>query len=156
MAQEDSNMDKEGIGTLQESIMKPKILIVDDEPINVELLEGYLSKDNDILKAFNGYEALKIVGTTPPDLILLDIMMPGINGLDVCKIIKNNEKTMSIPIVIVTALNEGEVRIKALEAGADEFLNKPIDSIELIIRVRSLLRTKQYYDAMMGNCHFLL
>ena len=156
MAQEDSNMDKEGIGTLQESIMKPKILIVDDEPINVELLEGYLSKDNDILKAFNGYEALKIVGTTPPDLILLDIMMPGINGLDVCKIIKNDEKTMSIPIVIVTALNEGEVRIKALEAGADEFLNKPIDSIELIIRVRSLLRTKQYYDAMMGNCHFLL
>jgi len=142
MAQEDSNMDKEGIGTLQESIMKPKILIVDDEPINVELLEGYLSKDNDILKAFNGYEALKIVGTTPPDLILLDIMMPGINGLDVCKIIKNDEKTMSIPIVIVTALNEGEVRIKALEAGADEFLNKPIDSIELIIRVRSLLRDK--------------
>src|SRR5659263_276334 len=116
MAQEDSNMDKEGIGTLQESIMKPKILIVDDEPINVELLEGYLSKDNDILKAFNGYEALKIVGTTPPDLILLDIMMPGINGLDVCKIIKNDEKTMSIPIVIVTALNEREVRIKAIEA----------------------------------------
>lgn len=156
MAQNDVIMDKERIETPEHSILKPKILIVDDEPINVELLEGYLSKDYDLLKAYNGNEALKIVGTNPPDLIILDIMMPGINGLEVCKIIKNDEKTMSIPIVIVTAIFEREVRIKALEAGADEFLNKPFDIIELTTRVRSLLRAKQNYDAMMGNCHFLL
>lgn len=156
MAQEAGIMHKEGIRTPEHSIMKPKILIVDDEPINVELLEGYLSKDYDILKRYNGNEALKIVGTNPPDLIILDIMMPGMNGLEVCKIIKNDEKTMSIPIVIVTALSEREVRIKAIEAGTDDFLNKPIDIIELTTRIRSLLRAKQYYDAMMGNCHFLL
>jgi PleD family two-component response regulator len=156
MAQEDGNMDKVGVGTSEQNIMKPKILIVDDEPINVELLEGYLSNDYDIMKAYNGNEAMKIVGTNPPDLIILDIMMPGINGIEVCKIIKNDEKTMSIPIVIVTALNEREVRIKAIEAGTDDFLNKPIDILELTTRVKSLLRAKQYYDAMMGNCHFLI
>ncbi len=149
-------MDKEEIETSQQSIIKPKILIVDDEPLNVELLEGYLSKDYDILKAYNGNEALLIVGTTPLDLIILDIMMPGMNGYEVCSRIKNDEKTISIPIIIVTALNEREARIKAIEAGADEFLNKPIDIIELTTRVRSLLKTKQYYDALMGNCHFLL
>lgn len=149
-------MDADGIGTSEQSILKPKILIVDDETFNVELLEGYLSKDYSIMKAYNGNEALEIVGKTPPDLIILDIMMPDINGLQVCKIIKNDEKTSFIPIIIVTALNEKEIKIQAIEAGTDDFLNKPIDSIELTTRVRSLLRSKQYYDAMMGNCHFLL
>jgi PleD family two-component response regulator len=139
-----------------QDITKPKILIVDDEPFNVELLEGYLSKDFDILKAYNGTEALLIVGTNPPDLIILDIMMPGMNGYEVCGRIKGDEKTTSLPIIIVTALNEREARIKAIEAGADDFLNKPIDIIELTARVKSLLKTKQYYDALMGNCHFLL
>jgi len=156
MEQEAGLMEKEGIVTSGQDITKPKILIVDDEPFNVELLEGYLSKDYDILKAYNGNEALIIVGTNPPDLIILDIMMPGINGYEVCSRIKGDEKTMSIPIVIVTALNERKAKIKAIEAGADDFLNKPIDIIELTARVKSLLKTKQYYDALMGNCHFLL
>jgi len=139
-----------------QDITKPKILIVDDEPFNVELLEGYLSEDFDILKAYNGTEALLIAGTNPPDLIILDIMMPGLNGYEVCRRIKADGKTISIPIVIVTALNEKETKIKAIEAGADDFLNKPIDIIELTARVISLLKKKQYYDALMGNCHFLL
>lgn len=156
MEQEADLMDKEGIGTSGQDITKPKILIVDDEPFNVELLEGFLSQNYDILKAYNGNEALIIVGTNPPDLIILDIMMPGINGYEVCSRIKSDEKTMSIPIVIVTALNERKAKVKAIEAGADDFLNKPIDIIELTARVKSLLKTKQYYDALMGNCHFLL
>jgi DNA-binding response OmpR family regulator len=156
MVQEADIMDKEGFEISGQDITKPKILIVDDEPFNVELLEGYLSKDYDILKAYNGNEALLKVRTTPPDLIILDIMMPGLNGYEVCGRIKADGKTISIPIVIVTALNEKETRIKAIEAGADDFLNKPIDIIELTARVKSLLKTKQYYDALMGNCHFLL
>jgi PleD family two-component response regulator len=155
MTQEAGIMEKEG-GTSEKNIMKPKILIVDDEPFNVELLEGYLSKEYDILKAYNGSEALLIVQKTPPDLIILDIMMPGITGLEVCKLIKDNLKTMSIPIVIVTAINDRKINIKAIEAGTDDFLNKPIDIIELTTRVKSLLRTKQYYDALMDDCHFLL
>lgn len=149
-------MDQKENETSGHSLIKPKILIVDDEPVNVELLEDYLAKDYDILKAYNGNEALNIVGTVPPDLIILDIMMPGMNGYEVCSRIKGDEKTISIPIVIVTALNERQARIKAIEAGADDFLNKPVDIIELTARVRSLLKTKQYYDALMGNCHFLL
>ena len=78
-------------------------------------------------------------------------MMPGKNGFDVCKILKDNPKTMAIPIIFVTALNEKEDRIKALEAGADDFLSKPIDIIEVTARVKSLLRIKQYYDALMGD-----
>jgi len=156
MVQEADIMDKEGFEISGQDITKPKILIVDDEPFNIELLEGYLSKDYDILKAYNGNEALLKVRTTPPDLIILDIMMPVMDGYEVCSRIKGDEKTISIPIVIVTALNEKEAKKKAINAGADDFLNKPIDIIELTARVKSLLKTKQYYDALMGNCHFLL
>lgn len=119
-------------------------------------MEEYLSKDYEIVKAYDGKEALRKVETTSPDLILLDIMMPGINGYEVCKILKENEKTMYIPIIIVTAIQEKEARIKAIEAGADDFLNKPVDELELTARVKSLLRGKQYYDALKGDCHFLL
>jgi putative two-component system response regulator len=85
---------------------KSKILVVDDEQLNVELLDGMLSKDYTVLKAYNGSEALLEVERSLPDLILLDIMMPGINGYEVCKKIKSNEKVMHIPIVMVTALKE--------------------------------------------------
>jgi DNA-binding response OmpR family regulator len=140
----------------RESMIKPKILVVDDEPMNVEIFEGYLSNDYEVVKAYNGDEALLKVETTNPDLILLDVMMPGKNGFEVCKILKDNPKTMAIPIIFVTALKEKEDRIKAIEAGADDFLSKPIDIIEVTARVKSLLRIKQYYDALMGDCHFLL
>ncbi|VVB92287.1 Chemotaxis protein CheY [uncultured archaeon] len=124
---------------------KPKILIVDDEPINIELLEGILSKNYDIMKAYNGIEALETVKNTFPDLVLLDIVMPDMNGYEICKQMKNNHETMSIPIIIVTVLKEKENKIEAITAGADDFIIKPIDIDILNARVKSLLTIKQKY-----------
>ncbi|GFO96149.1 response regulator receiver [groundwater metagenome] len=90
---------------------KPRILVVDDDLMNVELLEGMLSKDYDVATAYDGKEALLKVETTFPDLILLDIMIPGMDGYEVCRKLKGDEKTKSIPIVMVTALKEKEDRI---------------------------------------------
>ncbi len=136
--------------------MKPKVLIVDDDPINIEVLEGYLSKDYDILKAHDGNEAIIIVEANPPDIILLDILMPRMNGYEVCKKLKEDPKTNHIPIVMVTSLHEIEDRNKAIETGADDFITKPFDIIELSVRVKSHLRTKLYYDTMLGNASFQL
>ncbi len=135
---------------------KPIILIVDDEEVNVEVLEEMLSEDYTILKAYNGADALLQANTSSPDLILLDIMMPDINGYDVCKKIKGNEKIRHIPTVMVTILSEKEDRIKAIEAGADDFMNKPVDEYELTARVKSLIKGKQYYDALMNEQDKLL
>lgn len=137
-------------------MVKSKILVVDDEPLNVELLDGMLSNEHSVIKAYNGNEALVEVERSIPDLILLDIMMPGINGYEVCKKIKSNENIKHIPIVMVTALKERADRIKAIEAGADDFLSKPVDVYELTARVRSLLKVKQYYDALMNEQEKLL
>lgn len=125
-----------------------KILVVDDEPANVELLMGLLSKKYDVETAANGKEAFAKVKYFSPDLILLDVIMPEINGYEVCRQLKNDQKTMNIPIVMVTCLTERDDRIKAIEAGADDFLSKPIDWIELGARVKSLLRIKQYLEAL--------
>jgi two-component system, sporulation sensor kinase E len=135
---------------------KPTILIVDDEEVNVEVLEEMLLEDYTILKAYNGTNALLQAEISSPDLILLDIMMPDINGYEVCKKIKANEKIKHIPVVIVTVLSEREDRIKAIEAGADDFLNKPVDEYELAARARSLIKGKQYYDALMNEQDKLL
>jgi len=137
-------------------IMKPKILIVDDDPVNIEVLEGYLSKYYDILKAHDGIEAINIVEANPPDIILLDIVMPRMNGYEVCKKLKDDFKTSHIPIVMVTALQETEDRNKAIEAGADDFITKPFDVVELTVRVKSYLRSKLYYDTMLRKPSFQL
>lgn len=125
----------------------PKVLIVDDNPTNVELISVQLKPFNyQIFKAYEGEQALEIIQQTPPDLILLDLMMPKMSGYEVCKILKNDPNTQLIPVVIVTALRELEDKIKAIELGADDFLMKPYNKLELVTRVKSLLRFKQLYD----------
>ncbi len=131
---------------------KAKILIVDDKEKNIKLLKSMLHSENyQIMEALNGEEALKQVDCFNPDLILLDILMQGIDGFEVCRQIKQNEKTKMIPIVMVTALREREHRIKALEAGADDFLSKPVDSTELLARTKSLLRIKSFHDELLDS-----
>ncbi|MCG8548819.1 MAG: response regulator [Desulfobacterales bacterium] len=128
---------------------KHKILIVDDDPLNVKLLRAKL-KNNvfSTIAAYNGQECLDIVREESPDIILLDLMMPGIDGFEVTKILKANEKTKSIPIIHITALDSHEDKAKALAVGADEFLNKPINTKELMMRIRSLLRLRNYQQQL--------
>ncbi len=131
---------------------KPKILIVDDEKKNTKLFKAMLKhEDYQIIENFSGEQALKTVDVVNPDLILLDVMMPGIDGFKVCRKLKQAEKTKIIPIVMVTALSEKEHRLKALEVGADDFLSKPVDTSELLVRVKSLLRIKTYHDELWAS-----
>ena len=128
---------------------KFKILVVDDEPKNVKIIEGFLIPEGyEIISASDGKEAIKIVEEKRPDLILLDIMMPEMNGFETARILKSRKDTMLIPVVMITALKEVEDRVKALEAGADDFLTKPIDKTELRARIRSLIKVKLYNDYM--------
>ena len=131
---------------------RPTIFIVDDEEKNIRLLKAMLLPENyQIKEACGGEQALNLVDTIKPDLIMLDIMMPGINGFEVCQQLKQNKKTQIIPIIMITALREKEHRIKAMEAGADDFISKPVDRTELLIRVKSLLRIKAYHDSLMKS-----
>jgi signal transduction histidine kinase len=131
---------------------KKTILIVDDEKRNIKLLKAYLMTDQyNILEALNGEEALKMTADFKPDLVLLDVMMPGIDGFEVCKRLKQDDKTQMVPVIMVTALMEKEYRIRALEAGADDFLSKPVDRTEVLIRVKSLLRIKSYHDDLLES-----
>lgn len=131
--------------------LKPKkrhrILIVDDNPTNVELLYAQLKPYGyELIKAFDGEEALRKVEDSPPDLLLLDLMMPKISGYEVCEKIKNEPKTQLIPVIVITALKELEDKIKAIQMGADDFLMKPFNKVELVTRVKSLLKLKDLYD----------
>lgn len=129
--------------------MTARILIVDDIAANVKLLSDRLSAEYfDTVTASNGMQALEILKTTPCDIILLDVMMPEIDGFETCRRIKANIKTQHIPVVMVTALDQPADRVAGLEAGADDFLTKPISDIALITRVRSLVRLKQLTDEL--------
>jgi class 3 adenylate cyclase len=129
--------------------MKAKILVVDDTPMNVKLLADLLSaKGYAVVTAAAGPEALTRIDEEHPDLVLLDVMMPGMTGYDVCRRIRENLDTAMLPVVMVTALDPSQERAKGLEAGADDFLSKPINQLELLARVRSLLRVKHYHDAV--------
>jgi len=126
-----------------------KILVVDDTPQNVKLLADLLSvKGYAVLTARSGREALEIVDKECPDLVLLDVVMPEMSGYEVCRKIRDNPATTILPVVMVTALDPAQERLKGLEAGADDFLTKPINQAELLARVRSLLRIKELYDQL--------
>lgn len=122
---------------------KSTILVVDDNPQNLELLQAYLEDlECTVIAAVDGPEALKVVAKQNPDLILLDIMMPRMSGFEVCRRLKAAPETADIPVVMVTALNElGDIE-RAVAAGTDDFLSKPINKLELLTRVRSLLRVR--------------
>jgi len=124
-----------------------RILIVDDERHNRLLMEVMLTPEGLFLQtASNGEEALAMIAQQPPDLILLDIMMPGMDGYEVASRIKGNSATKNIPVIMITALDDPKARIRGLTAGAEDFLTKPVDRVELCVRVRNLLRLKSYGD----------
>ncbi|MEO8842014.1 MAG: PAS domain S-box protein, partial [Kofleriaceae bacterium] len=125
----------------------PRVLIVDDEPKNCRLLELMLASEGLVLQtAVNGPEALALVALEPPDLILLDVMMPGMDGYAVATAIKGNLATKTIPIIMVTVRDDRDAKMLGLRAGAEDFLSKPVDRAELCVRVRNLLRLKAYAD----------
>jgi two-component system, cell cycle response regulator len=128
---------------------KAKILIVDDIPVNIQLLQNYLGTAGfQTVSAGNGEEALERVRDTKPDMILLDVMMPKMDGFEACRLLKKNEETSYIPVIMVTALNELDDKIKGIEAGADDFITKPFNRLELLARVKSLLRVKFLHDQL--------
>jgi DNA-binding response OmpR family regulator len=121
----------------------PKIVIADDNVQNVELLEAYLSNfPCEIRTAHDGEETLKVVAEFAPDLLLLDVMMPRLSGFEVCKLIRANPATHDLLILMVTALNEAADFERGVQAGTDDFLTKPVNKIELLCRIRSLLRVR--------------
>ena len=131
---------------------RSKILIVDDEPFNVDYLEQELADlGYETVSAANGQEALQKIAAETPDLILLDVMMPTMDGFTACRILKENEETRLIPIVIMTALDAVEDRIKGIEAGADDFLTKPVNEQELLARIRTALKLKHTVDRKIGE-----
>ena len=126
-----------------------KILVVDDTPRNVKLLADLLTvKGYEVVTAISGKEALDKIEREQPDLVLLDVVMPEMSGYEVCRKIREVPETRILPVVMVTALDPSEERIKGIEAGADDFLTKPINQAELLARVRSLLRIKELHDTV--------
>jgi putative two-component system response regulator len=122
---------------------RPIVLVVDDVAANRELLEAHLfDLGYDVRQARDGLEALALVANEEPDLILLDVDMPGLDGIEVCRRLKASERTRLVPVVIVTAFQDRGTRLQGLDAGADDFLTKPIDAKELLIRCRVLLRER--------------
>src|SRR5712692_3700982 len=129
--------------------MTARVLVVDDVPANVKLLEARLSAEYfDVVTAMNGAEALAICERSECDIVLLDVMMPDMDGFEVCRRLKAGLTTHHLPVVMVTALDQPSDRVKGLSAGADDFLTKPVSDIALIARVRSLSRLKMMTDEL--------
>jgi adenylate cyclase len=129
-----------------------KILVVDDTPRNVKLLADLLTvKGYSVATAASGREALTSFDAGPPDLVLLDVVMPEMSGYEVCRAMRENPATRMLPVIMVTALDPSVERVKGIEAGADDFLTKPINQPELLARVKSLLRIKELYDTVQAQ-----
>ena len=140
----------------EQEVRNSTILIADDTPQNVELLQAYLDELGCRVEvAYDGQETLDRVADLKPDLILLDIMMPKLSGFEVCRKLKHNPATAAIPICMVTALNEeGDIE-RAVQAGTDDFLSKPINRWELLTRVRSLLRVRHLQNELERTLTYL-
>src|ERR1700754_3684481 len=129
--------------------MSARVLVVDDVLANVKLLEARLSAEYfEVVTAMSGQEALDVCARTQCDIVLLDVMMPGMDGFEVCRRLKQAPATHHIPIVIITALDQPSDRVKGLESGADDFLTKPVSDLALLARVRSLTRLKMMTDEL--------
>ena len=134
----------------------PVILVVDDNRENLELLEAYLEDLNcRTIPATDGPEALEIVKNDKPDLILLDIMMPKMSGFEVCRKVKGDPTTADIPIIMVTALNEYGDMQRGVDCGTDDFVSKPVNKIELLTRVRTMLKLKHITDRLERTLAYL-
>ena len=134
----------------------PKILLADDNLQNVELLEAYLSDvECEIRTAFDGEETLRVVDEFAPDLVLLDVMMPRLSGFEVCRMLRANPATWDILILMVTALNEASHFERGVQAGTDDFLTKPVNKIELLCRIKSLLRVRHLKDQLDRTLAYL-
>ncbi len=133
-----------------------EILIVDDNPQNAELLEAYLEPlEANVRIAVDGVDGLEKVKEKLPDIILLDVMMPRMSGYEMCRRLKNNPETKRVPVVMVTALNElGDIE-RGVDSGADDFLSKPINKLELLTRVKSLLRIKDLQDELSRTLSYM-
>jgi putative two-component system response regulator len=133
----------------QASPSAPIVLVVDDGETNRALVEAYLADlDCSLRSAADGPSALKMIDAEAPDLVLLDVQMPGMDGYEVCRRIKSRPRGRLLPVVMLTALDHANDRVLALEAGADDFMSKPVDRVELVARVRSALRLKALYDTL--------
>ena len=142
--------------TEKEQDKTPVVLVVDDNQQNLELLQAYLEDmDCQAVPARDGLEALEIIAKEPPDLILLDVMMPKMSGFEVCKRIKNDPKTTDIPVIMVTALNEfGDIE-RAIDSGTDDFLSKPVNKLELLTRIKTMLKLKHLSDKLERTLAYL-
>ncbi|MHC4322955.1 MAG: response regulator [Planctomycetota bacterium] len=134
----------------------PLVLVVDDNQQNRELLQAYLEDvDCRTIPAVDGPEALEMLAKEPPDLILLDVMMPKMSGFEVCRRIKNDPKTSEIPVIMVTALNEfGDIE-RGIDSGTDDFLSKPVNKLELLTRVKTMLKLKHLTDKLQRTLAYL-
>lgn len=134
----------------------PVVLVVDDNQQNLELLQAYLEDiDCETISANDGPEALEIINASAPDLILLDVMMPKMSGFEVCKRIKNDPRTSDIPVIMVTALNEfGDIE-RGIDSGTDDFLSKPVNKLELVTRVKIMLKLKHITDKLERTLAYL-
>lgn len=140
----------------KEQEKKPTVLVVDDNQQNLELLQAYLEDvDCTTISAHDGLEALKIINKNSPDLVLLDVMMPKMSGFEVCKRIKSDPKTCDIPVIMVTALSEfGDIE-RAIDSGTDDFLSKPVNKLELLTRIKTMLKLKHLSDKLERTLAYL-
>jgi two-component system alkaline phosphatase synthesis response regulator PhoP len=147
-------MSKKKLDNQQRKI--PLILVVDDNRENLELLEAYLEDlECKTIPAYDGPEALDIVKSDMPDLILLDIMMPKMSGFEVCRKVKNDPATAHIPIIMVTALNEYGDMQRGVDCGTDDFVSKPVNKLELLTRVKTMLKLKHLTDKLERTLAYL-